>query len=82
MNTDPSDIPETEKSNIINRLKRRETFIKFNSSGRTYSRIYYLSLSEDAIHYQGSRHKSKLKACRSNVKIEDTYARCLFRWNV
>ncbi len=68
MNTDPSDIPETEKSNIINRLKRRETFIKFNSSGRTYSRIYYLALSEDAIHYQGSRHKSKHEACRRRVK--------------
>ncbi|CAF3304858.1 unnamed protein product [Rotaria sp. Silwood2] len=55
---------QLQASNIINQLKCRQTFVKFKSSGHTYSRIYYLTLSEDAIHYLGSKHKSKNEACK------------------
>ena len=50
-------------ANLIEPLKRRQTFIKFKPNGRTYSRIYYLISSEDAIHYLGSKHKAKREAC-------------------
>jgi len=63
MNTDPSNIVNNEQVDLINRLKHRTTFIKYKSNGRTYSRLYYLVLSEDSIHYLGSKHKSKYEAC-------------------
>ena len=68
MATHSSNLDETEELNMINRLKRRVTFIKYKSNCHTYSRIYYLSLSEDSINYQGSRHKSKHEAC-INIEI-------------
>ncbi|CAF1253887.1 unnamed protein product [Rotaria sp. Silwood1] len=64
MSIDSSTTNQLQDSNLIDQLKHRVTFIKFKSSGRTYSRIYYLNLSEDAIHYLGSRHKSKREACK------------------
>ncbi|CAF0741347.1 unnamed protein product [Rotaria sordida] len=63
MDNDPSNIASTQQIHIVNILKRRTTFIKYKPNGRTYSRIYYLVLSEDAIHYCGSKHKSKHEAC-------------------
>jgi hypothetical protein len=50
-------------ANLIEPLKRRQTFIKFKANGHTYSRIYYLTSSDDAIHYLGSRYRSKYEAC-------------------
>jgi hypothetical protein len=63
INTNSSDENEPLESNLINRLQRRQTFIKFKPNGRTYSRIYYLISSQDAIHYLGSKHKAKHEAC-------------------
>lgn len=65
MDSDQSNLIPTQ-TNIVNVLKRRTTFIKYKPTGRTYSRLYYLILSEDAIHYLGSRHKSKRLACMVN----------------
>ncbi|CAF3806889.1 unnamed protein product [Adineta steineri] len=64
MTTDSTSLSEIQKTNVIDQLKRRVTFIKYKSNGRTYSRIYYVNLSEDAIHYQGSKRKSKHEACK------------------
>ncbi|CAF0885241.1 unnamed protein product [Adineta ricciae] len=66
MSIDPLGLTELQKRNLVDRLKRRVTFIKHKSNGRTYARIYYLNLSEDAIHYQGSSHRSKHEACKIN----------------
>ena len=63
MDINPTGIDETEQNNLVNRLKRRTTLIKYKPTGRTYSRVYYLSLSEDVIRYQGSKNKSKSQAC-------------------
>ncbi|CAF1340973.1 unnamed protein product [Adineta steineri] len=63
MNTESSSIIDTQQIDIVNPLKRRTTFIKFKPNGRTYSRVYYLVLSEDSIHYRGSKSKSKTEAC-------------------
>jgi len=63
MNTNSSDATEILESKLVNPLKCRQTFIKFKSTGRTYSRIYFLILSDDAIHYLGSRYKNKREAC-------------------
>jgi Ca2+-binding EF-hand superfamily protein len=63
MNNDPSGINEIQQTDIVNRLKRRTTFIKYKPNGHTYSRLYYLVLSEDAIHYRGSKNTSKREAC-------------------
>ncbi|CAF3395848.1 unnamed protein product [Rotaria sp. Silwood1] len=63
MDNDPSNIISTQQTNIVNIMKRRTTFIKHKPNGRTYSRLYYLVLSEDAIHYFSSKHKSKRQAC-------------------
>jgi inactive phospholipase C-like protein 2 len=63
MDTDLSNITQTQETNLVNLLKRRTTFIKHKSNGRTYSRLYYLVLSEDSIHYRGSKKKSKTEAC-------------------
>ncbi|CAF4385172.1 unnamed protein product, partial [Rotaria socialis] len=64
INTSDLQVSEIEGLNIANQLKHRVTFIKFKSNGHTYSRIYYLALSEDVIHYKGSRNKSKIEACK------------------
>jgi hypothetical protein len=64
---DTAEISKEQKANLIDRLKRRVTFIKYKLNGHTYSRIYYLVLSEDAIHYQGSAHRSKHEACKEDV---------------
>ncbi|CAF4412147.1 unnamed protein product, partial [Adineta steineri] len=45
MNTESSSIIDTQLIDIVNLLKRRTTFIKFEPNGRTYSRVYYLVLS-------------------------------------
>jgi hypothetical protein len=66
MNTD---VRQTENIDILNRLKRRVTFIKYKPNGHTYSRVYYLILSEDAIHYQGSRRKSHREACMNVLYV-------------
>lgn len=66
MHSNSIDATETSELNPIDRLKRRQTFIKFKSNTHTYSRIYYLILSADAIHYLGSRKKSKIEACMNN----------------
>lgn len=63
MDDNPSNITETQQTDLVNSLKRRTTFIKYKPTTRTYSRLYYLVLSEDAIHYLGSRTKSKRQAC-------------------
>jgi hypothetical protein len=63
MDTDPSNTTETQQTDLVNVLKRRITFIKYKPNGRTYSRLYYLVLSEDSIHYLGSKRKSKTEAC-------------------
>lgn len=63
MDTDPSNSINTEQTDLINLLKHRTTFIKYKPNGRTYSRLYYLILSEDSIHYLGSKHKFKREAC-------------------
>lgn len=65
MHPDEVEITDEQKAHLIDRLKRRTTFIKYKVNGRTYSRLYYLLLSEDAIHYQGSRRRSKHDACES-----------------
>ncbi|CAF4038102.1 unnamed protein product, partial [Adineta steineri] len=62
--TDLSNINAIEELNILNRLKCGQTFIKFKSNGHSYSRIYYLDIFENAIHYSGSSHKFKHKACK------------------
>ncbi|CAF1576103.1 unnamed protein product [Rotaria magnacalcarata] len=64
MNTNDLQVSGIEVSNIVNQLKHQVTFIKFKSNCHTYSRIYYLALSEDVIHYKGSRDKSKNEACK------------------
>lgn len=64
----PIEVNGMQESTILNPLKRRVTFIKYRPDGHTYARIYYLTLCEDAIHYQGSRKKSKREAC---MKIND-----------
>lgn len=66
MNTHSSNVTSEQELSIVTPLKRWVTFIKFKSSGRTYSRVYYLTLSEDAIHYRGSKRKSKFEACTKN----------------
>ena len=66
MHDDLSPSSQTEQVDLVNQLKRRRTFIKYKSNGRSYSRVYYLILSEDAIHYCGSRRKSNRKACLIN----------------
>jgi len=63
MDIDPSNITQAQQTNLVNILKRRTTFIKYKPNGRTYSRLYYLVLSEDSIHYFGSKTKSKNEAC-------------------
>lgn len=63
MDTDLSTVTQTQQTDLVNFLKRRTTFIKYKSNGQTYSRIYYLVLSEDAIHYLGSKKSSKIEAC-------------------
>ena len=63
MDTDPSNITQTHQTNLVNLLKRRTTFIKYRPNGRTYSRLYYLILSEDSIHYRGSKNNAKRQAC-------------------
>ncbi|CAF1147619.1 unnamed protein product [Adineta ricciae] len=63
MDTDASNVIDIQQTDLINVLKRRTTFIKYKPNGRTYSRLFYLLLSEDAIHYLGSRHSSKSEAC-------------------
>jgi hypothetical protein len=63
MDFDPTNITQTQQTNLVNRLKRRTTFIKYKPNGKTYSRLYYLVLSEDSIHYYGSKKKSKIEAC-------------------
>lgn len=63
MDDNPSTITETQQTDLVNSLKRRTTFIKYKPTARSYSRLYYLVLSEDAIHYLGSRIKSKREAC-------------------
>jgi inactive phospholipase C-like protein 2 len=63
MDIDPSNITQNQQTNLVNLLKRRTTFIKYKGNGRTYSRLYFLVLSEDAIHYRGSNTRSKHEAC-------------------
>jgi len=63
MQTDSSALTESQQTDLINPIQRRTTFIKFKSNGRSYSRVYYLVLSEDAIHYIGSKSSSKIQAC-------------------
>jgi hypothetical protein len=55
---------EPSSNDLVSRLKRRTTLIKHKANGHTYSRVYYLALSEDAIHYQGSRYRKKHEACQ------------------
>ncbi|CAF3334143.1 unnamed protein product [Rotaria socialis] len=62
-NHDPTTIVSSHQTDAVNILKRRTTFVKYKSTGRTYARLYYLVLSEDSIHYLGSRTKSKRQAC-------------------
>lgn len=59
MDINPTGSNEIEQNNLVNQLKRRTTLIKYKANGRSYSRLYYLGLSEDAIFYQGSKNKSK-----------------------
>lgn len=54
---------EVVTTNLVDPLKRRETFIKFKANGRSYARIYYLTFSEHAIYYRGSKHRSKREVC-------------------
>jgi hypothetical protein len=63
MLSNSSETISTLPNDILNRLQRRVTCIKFKATGRTYARIYYLTLAEDAIHYQGSKHRAKHQAC-------------------
>ena len=63
MDVNPTNITQTQQTNLVNQLKRRATFVKYKSTGRSYSRLYYLVLSEDAIEYYGSRHKQRRQAC-------------------
>ncbi len=72
MDTHLSNMSQTEESDMINRLKRRVTFIKYKSSCHTYARVYYLTLSEDSIDYQGSKYRSKHEAC---IKIQILFIR-------
>jgi len=67
--TNASDETGRLESNLINPLQRRQTFIKFKPNGRTYSRIYYLISSQDAIHYLGSKRKAKYEACM-NIELD------------
>lgn len=59
MNNESANVISNQQANIVNVLKRRTTFIKYKPNCHSYSRLYYLVLSEDAIHYLGSRKKSK-----------------------
>lgn len=63
MDVNPTNITQTQQTNLVNQLKRRSTFVKYKSTGRSYSRLYYLVLSEDAIEYYGSKHKQRRQAC-------------------
>lgn len=63
MDTDSSSITQTQQTDLVNFLKRRTTFIKYKANGQRYSRLYYLVLSEDAIHYRGSKTATKTEAC-------------------
>lgn len=63
LETNSSSLTQAQQIDLINPLKRRTTFIKYKSSGRSYSRIYHLVLSEDSIHYIGSKSPSKIEAC-------------------
>lgn len=49
---------------MVDRIKRRTNFVKFKPNGKTYSRIYFLALSEDEIHYVGSKSPKKYLACQ------------------
>jgi len=71
VNTNSSDATKILESNLIDLLKRRKTFTKFKANGHVYSRIYYLLPSGNAVHYIGSRYKSKCEACM-NIPL------CLF----
>lgn len=53
----------------IDRLKEHRTFVKYKSNGKTYSRIYFLNLAEDAIEYLGSRNSSKDRRCKSKAPL-------------
>jgi hypothetical protein len=70
MDTHSLNLSQAQQSDMINRLKPRVTFIKYKLNCHTYSRIYYLTLSEDSIHYQGSKRKSKHEAC---MKIKTSF---------
>ena len=48
---------------LVDDLKRRVTLIKHKSSGKTFSRIFFLTSAEDAIHYDGSRRGITQEAC-------------------
>jgi inactive phospholipase C-like protein 2 len=63
MDNDPSAIIQTHQTNMVNCLQRRTTFIKYRPNGLTYSRVYFLVLSEDSIHYMSAKYKSIREAC-------------------
>ncbi|CAF0734693.1 unnamed protein product [Didymodactylos carnosus] len=63
---DVSDQNAEERNLTVEKLKKRTTFIKYKSTGKSYSRTYFLTLSEDAIRYLGSRRGGKSKAYRVN----------------
>jgi hypothetical protein len=66
LSTDVLDQTKELRDNLIERLKHRQTFVKFKSNGRTYSRIYFLNSSDDIVLYLGSRYKLKREACMTN----------------
>jgi hypothetical protein len=86
MDINPSGMTDIQQSELVNQLKRQVTFIKYKSNGRSYSRLYYLVLSEDAVDYQGSKRKSNHQACliKSIVQVRpgfttNTWKNCLKR---
>lgn len=53
-----------DRGSLIDRLKHRQTFIKYKSNGRHYARVYFLNAAEDAIYYFSRKHKAQREACR------------------
>ncbi|CAF0937386.1 unnamed protein product, partial [Didymodactylos carnosus] len=51
-----------DKNPVVQSLKKRTTFVKYKSNGRSYSRIYFLTTSEDAVDYFGSKRNETERA--------------------
>mgnify|MGYP006996224951 CR=1 FL=1 len=60
---------KTYQKELIDRLKHRETLVKYKITGKSYARIYFLNQAEDAIWYYSVKHKIKREACMMKKTI-------------